>query len=542
MELHGENPFKTKAIGNAAFRIGKSGLDLTGKSKEELEKIDLIGKGLAGRIAEIQESGTMAELENLLQKTPVGVVEMLSVKGLGPKKVKTIWKEMGIETLAELLYACNENRLVLLDGFGLKTQQSLKSAVEFLMANQGKLHFASAELLARDLEKVFAEILKDEVGWRLEQTGQLRRKCEVIDSLEWLVGGINPGFWQGKTETAGWTVEWVNEQDGTVCLRTPHHLPVILFHCPHDSFEEKWFETTAVPDHLKMLGWTAGKGQKTEEEIYGFLNLPFLVPEMREGRNELDLARSGRLNELIQFSDLKGILHNHTSYSDGLNTVAEMAAWCREKGFQYLGLCDHSQTAVYAGGLPPEKVLAQQAEIDALNLRLAPFRIFKGIESDILGNGDLDYEPGILKTFDFVVASVHSNLKMKEEIATQRLIKAIENPFTTILGHPTGRLLLARPGYPIDHKKIIEACSANRVAIELNAHPYRLDIDWRWIYFAMEKGVMIAINPDAHSCEGLGDMKFGFYAALKGGLLKSHCLNAFSMEELDLYFTQKRNA
>ena len=265
------------------------------------------------------------------------------------------------------------------------------------------------------------------------------------------------------------------------------------------------------------------------------MHLQYIVPELREGLQEAELAREGKLPELIQFSDLKGVLHNHTTYSDGVHTLKEMADHCKGLGYEYLGICDHSKTAVYANGLSIDRVLEQQLEIDRLNAGYQGFRIFKGIESDILGDGSLDYPEEILKTFDFVVASVHSNLKMSEEKATERLIKAIENPYTTILGHPTGRLLLARPGYPVDHKKIIDACAANRVSIELNAHPYRLDIDWRWIPYCLEKGVAVSVNPDAHHREGFQDMYYGICAARKGMLTRQTCLNAMGLQEFEAY-------
>jgi DNA polymerase (family X) len=250
----------------------------------------------------------------------------------------------------------------------------------------------------------------------------------------------------------------------------------------------------------------------------------------------VSLAEKHAIPKLIELEDLKGILHNHSTYSDGVHTLKEMADYCKELGYQYFGICDHSKTAVYANGLPIEKIIEQQKEIDTLNSTYTNFKILKGIESDILNDGSLDYPEDILKTFDFIVASVHSNLKMPEEKATERLIKAIENQYTTILGHPTGRLLLARKGYPINHKKVIDACAANKVSIELNAHPYRLDIDWRWIPYCLERGVMISINPDAHHREGFKDMYYGVCVARKGMLDAENCLNALSLDELLIKF------
>ena len=260
---------------------------------------------------------------------------------------------------------------------------------------------------------------------------------------------------------------------------------------------------------------------------------------MREGLTEVELARENKIPKLIDLADLKGILHNHSTYSDGVDTLKDMAVYCKELGYEYLGICDHSQSAFYANGLKPDRVFEQQKEIDELNKSLFPFKIFKGIESDILNDGSLDYTDDILQTFDFIVASVHSNLKMMEDKATARLIKAIENPFTTILGHPTGRLLLSRAGYAINHRKVIDACAANGVVIELNAHPYRLDIDWRWIPYCIEKGVMISVNPDAHHKQGYHDMYYGTCVGRKGMLTKKSCFNAFNKEEIEKYFNAK---
>jgi len=238
---------------------------------------------------------------------------------------------------------------------------------------------------------------------------------------------------------------------------------------------------------------------------------------------------------LIQVGDIRSIIHSHSNWSDGTNTIEEMAAECKKRGLEYLVISDHSQTAYYAKGLKEERILEQHHYIDSLNSKLFPFKIFKSIESDILNDGNLDYPENVLKSFDLVIASVHSNLGMTEEKATARLLKAIENPYTTILGHMTGRLLLSRNGYPLDHKKIIEACAANNVVIELNAHPRRLDIDWRWIEFALENGVLLSINPDAHALSGFEDIKYGVLAAQKGGLTKENNLSSYGLKEFEAY-------
>ena len=277
------------------------------------------------------------------------------------------------------------------------------------------------------------------------------------------------------------------------------------------------------------------KALAEEENVFEKANLPFIAPELREQDWGFELAKNNQLPALIELEDIKGVVHNHSTYSDGINSLQEMAEATRDAGYEYLVMSDHSKAAFYANGLKEDRLYQQWAEIDALNTQMAPFKIFKSIESDILNDGSLDYPEAILKQFDLIIASVHTNLRMDEEKATQRIITAVENPYTTILGHPTGRLLLSRKGYPIDHKKVIDACAANGVSIELNANPYRLDIDWTWIPYAREKGVLISINPDAHNVQGIHDIKYGVFAARKGGLTKEGCLNAKGLAEFSTF-------
>jgi DNA polymerase (family 10) len=279
----------------------------------------------------------------------------------------------------------------------------------------------------------------------------------------------------------------------------------------------------------------------TDEAIYERAGLPFVVPEMREDSFAFGWAARHHADELVTWDDLRGTLHNHSTWSDGKNSLAQMANYTRELGLSYFGIADHSQTATYAQGLKPEQVAEQQLEIDGLNAQYGDgFRILKGIESDILGDGSLDYTPDVLATFDYVVASVHQTLTMSKEKATARLLRAIENPYTTILGHPTGRLLLSREGYPIDHRTIIDACAEHQVVIEINASPYRLDIDWRWIDYAQQQGVMLSINPDAHSTAGLLDMHYGVAVGRKGGLLKSMTFNALTLTEMVAWLKKRK--
>lgn len=512
MELHNENPFKVKSLANAAFKLDKTDIALEGRSIEELAGIDGIGKSIAQKIAELQSTGTLKELEDLVSRTPAGVIGMLRIKGIGPKKVSQLWKELGIESAGELLYACNENRLLELKGFGAKTQEQVKKSIEFSMASSGKFLYGHIE----DFADKVVELVKKQANTELVSlTGAMRRRCEIIEKIEVLAA--IPGE------------EKIDLPEG--------YVPIEITRCKPDEFYLKLFETTGCDDHCASLSSSLrqimDKPVTSEEAIYEALGMQYIVPELREGAGEIEQARERKIPRLVEMSDLKGIIHNHTTYSDGINTLREMAEHCKKLGYEYFAVCDHSQSAFYASGLKADKIIEQQKEIDALNIELAPFRIFKGIESDILNDGSLDYPEEILKTFDLIVASVHSNLKMDREKATGRLIKAIENPYTTILGHMSGRLLLSREGYPVDHKKVIDACAANGVVIELNAHPHRLDIDWRWIPYCMEKGVMISINPDAHEKEAFHDMHYGVLVARKGGLTKEMCFNALSLKELE---------
>lgn len=519
MELHAENPFKVKSLTNAAYRLDKTGIDLNGLTLQQLEAIEGIGKSIAQKIHELQTTGKLSELELLLAKTPAGLIDILQVKGIGPKKVAQLWQELSIESVGELVYACKENRLVELKGFGVKTQEQILKNIEFKISNNGKFHYASIEKFAQQLENELKQKLNTSL---VALTGSVRRKSEIIEHIDLVAASSTP--------------------IDTATLENPFAIPINLYSCTPADFHKKLFETTATSAHLTQLAYNSLTINEpaSEQAIYSALKHQYVEPELREGHTEVALAKENKLPELVKLTDLKGILHNHSTYSDGLHTLKDMALYCKALGYEYLGICDHSQSAFYANGLKPERVLAQHQEIDLLNKELAPFKIFKGIESDILNDGSLDYPKEILQSFDFIVASVHSNLKMSEEKATERLLKAIENPYTTILGHPTGRLLLSREGYPIDHKKIIDACAANKVIIELNAHPYRLDIDWRWIPYCLEKGVKISINPDAHEKEGYHDMYYGLCAARKGMLTASMTFNALNQIEIQNYFKARK--
>lgn len=534
-ELHGGNSFKIKTYSIAAFRIDKLPIILEGKSIEELEKIEGIGKGLASKIHELETKGTMDDLEKLLADTPQGVMDLFKVKGIGPKKIGYIWHELGIESIGELLYACKENRLAQAKGFGLKTQDSIKKNIEFIFANANRFHYSNLERTANQLMDVLRKIPGI---LEVSASGALRRKCEVLDEMELIVSTQDISDTLVKLKALSF-IHDASVNSPLISGKVNGMLPLKIFVSDETEFVYNLFMQTGNPKHLEQIS-VNDKLVNSEQKIYEQIGMQFVEPEMREGLGEIEKARAHQLPKLIEVKDLKGILHNHSTWSDGLNTLEEMAVHCKELGYEYLGMCDHSKSAFYANGLSEERIVQQHIEIDKLNAKLSPFRIFKGIESDILYDGNLDYADDVLKTFDFVVSSVHSILKMPEEKAMSRLLKAIENPYTTILGHPTGRLLLMREGYPVDHAKMIDACAAKGVVIELNANPYRLDLDWRWIDYALNKNVMISINPDAHEKEGYQDMYYGVCVARKGGLMKEMCFNAKGLAEVEKYFLSRK--
>lgn len=541
-ELHDQNSFKIKSINNAAFKIDKLPQTLSSLTVEEIEKVDGIGKGIAAKIVSLLTTGTLPEINELLAITPPGVVEMLSIKGIGPKKIAIIWRELQIETVGELFYACNENRLVEAKGFGLKTQEEIHKSILFKMAASGRFLYARVEPIIHPIFNALLNSLTEiDPNAKLTFSGEFRRACEIIDEVI-LIGASDLPI-PLKDLDFGNEVEVELVDDKSLIIKHQSGLKIRFEIVLQEHFYLKLFKTTGNQEHVnEVLKRVTVRAFTNEEAIYADAGLSYIEPELREGLNEIDLAAGDNLPNLIHLSDLKGTLHNHSTWSDGVHSLSEMAHFCKDVlGLSYLGICDHSKSAFYAKGLNEQRVFAQHQEIDALNLQLAPFKIFKGIESDILNDGSLDYSDDILKTFDFVVASVHTPLRMDEEKATARLIKAIENPFTTILGHPTGRLLLSRAGYPINYEKVIDACAANGVVIEINANPLRLDLDWRWHRYALNKGVLLSINPDAHRNEGFYDMKYGVLVARKGGLTANQNLNSMDLVQISSYFKNRKD-
>ncbi len=540
MDIHGENSFKTKTYSIAAFNIDKMPGQLRETPREKLFSIKGIGDSVGKKVIEMLDTGELKILTEYLQKTPPGVVEMLNIKGIGPKKINTIWKEMEIESIGELLYACNENRLTLFKGFGGKTQVNVQEAIEFYLQNQGSFLYAQIDEVFPQVDGYLRKIFSNET---VRVTGAFRRQELTIDELEFVVMENNQLI-KPKFETAQ-PPELLEETATTLLYKLRNGLKLRLYTgCTNRA--EELFKTTGCKEFVDAFNKAYPKlkynGDETEDDAIVFekAGIQYIPPMLRESAAIIEKARKKALPNLIQPGDVKSIIHSHSNWSDGAPTVEEMAKECIKRGFEYMVISDHSKAAAYANGLSEERIREQHSYIEELNGKLKPFKIFKSIECDILNDGNMDYENKILATFDLVIASIHSNIKMNEEKAMMRLLRAIENPYTTILGHMTGRLLLSRNGYPVDHKKIIDACAANHVVVELNAHPRRLDIDWRWIDYAMQKNVLISIDPDAHYLEGFDDIKYGTLAAQKAGLTREHNLSSFSLKQFEEFLNKRR--
>lgn len=527
MDIHGENSFKTKTYSVAAFTIEKLPMQLSDTPADKIAAIKGIGDSVGKKVQEQLQTGRLAVLDELVAKTPAGILEMMAIKGIGPKKIATIWKELEIETPGELLYACEENRLLLYKGFGEKTQLNIKEGIEFYLNAKGRYLYGSVEEYALKADEAIRKAFTEDT---FLLTGDFRRQLEIIDKLEWVTTAPHSEL-QLFFATNGYTPVQATEHVSS--YRAPENIEFVFYHSntPYKqhfikscspAFLEEWLTAAPLQDSYA-----------TEEEIFEQAGITFIPAYLRENAACIEKAKTNNLPKVIQPEDITAIIHSHSKWSDGYHSIEEMAKAAIEKGLQYLVISDHSKSAFYANGLTDERVAAQHGEVDELNKKLAPFKIFKSIESDILNDGNLDYSNDILSNFDVVIASVHSNLKMKEDKAMMRLITAIENPYTSILGHMTGRLLLSRNGYPVDHKKIIDACAANNVVIELNAHPKRLDIDWRWLDYCLEKNVLISIDPDAHSIEGFKDTRYGVLAAQKAGVTKEQNLSSFSLPQFE---------
>jgi DNA polymerase (family X) len=535
MDIHGENSFKTKSYSSAAFAIEKLPQQIASLPHEKIFQIKGIGESVGKKVIEILETGEMQVLKEYISNTPSGVLEMMNIKGLGPKKINVLWKEMKIDSIKELQLACEENRIADKKGFGGKTQQNILDSIQFQQQGAGKYLYKKVEAFA----EAFTTRLKEKFpSHKIEITGEFRRQLEIIESLEWVTTVSSDNL---KNYLLNDQVQLVADRDGMLILTAEETLFLRFYIVSENEFYSKLFETSSSEEFLNEWS-TIAKPTETssEEKIFSSAQLNYIPPYLRESKNILSKLSENNLRDLVQTSDIKGLIHSHSNWSDGSYTIEEMANELIQLGFEYLVISDHSKSAGYANGLTEQRIREQHRYIDELNKKLSPFKIFKSIECDILGDGALDYENKILSTFDLVITSIHSNLDMDEEKAMKRLIGAITNPYTTILGHMTGRLLLKRKGYPVDHITIIDACADHHVVIEINASPSRLDMDWRWIDYALEKGLMLSINPDAHTTEEFHNVKYGVLVAQKGALPKNKNLSSYSLKEFETFLQQTK--
>lgn len=539
MNLKGENPFKVRAFEKAADTIEALGdkEDWVQRAKAgTLTEIPGIGKGISEVLREFLIEGKSSVRDELQASLPEGLIELTQVPGLGPKKALLLIEELGIKSLGELEYACRENRLLKLKGFGEKVQAKVLEGVQFLAQTKGQLKISDAFPVA---EKVFP-ILKEALNegrhpaggaLKISEAGALRRRLEVVSELEFLVetphGTKAPEEIEKKLRTALTKEAFASAGSGGGLS-----LPVTFHFATPERFGYELAHHTGTPEHWKELGSPKPFDARTEEEFFSHLKIPFIAPEMREGRGEVKIAREGKLGDVLAWDGIQGVFHNHTIASDGSATMEEMVKAAIARGWRYIGISDHSKSAFYAQGLDEKALAAQEKEARTLQEKYPSIRIFWGVESDILADGELDYDEKWLKRFDFVVASIHSRFQMDRDVMTKRIVNALKNPYTKFLGHATGRILLGRKGYDLDMVQVIETAASKKVAIEINAHPSRLDIDWRWGGELRKNGCLVSVNPDAHEISGLDDVKYGVCVARKALLPKGLVVNAGTVAEV----------
>ncbi|SNT21127.1 DNA polymerase (family 10) [Anaerovirgula multivorans] len=549
LEIQGENPFKTRAYFNGARVVEQLEEDIGVLVEEDrLHGIKGIGKALQKKITELVSTGKLHYYDDLRAKTPEGIFEILKIPGLGPKKVKVLYDELDITTVGELEYACLENRLIDLKGFGEKTQNKILEGIDHIKKYRGQ-HLISTGMIFGN--KVIEDLKKHEAMIRISLAGSIRRQKEIIKDIDILgscredkrkeimdfftsLEDVEKVIAKGNTKSSVVLWSGINVD---LRLVDDEEYPFALHH-----FTGSKEHNTAMRHRGKAFGLKINEygifkedkriDVKDEKEFFSVLNLQYIPPELRENHGEIEASEKGMIPNLIEVQDIKGVLHVHSNYSDGVNSIEELVIAAIEKGFQYIGISDHSKSAFYANGLKEKTIKKQHEEIEKLREKYPEIKIFKGIESDILPDGSLDYEDEVLATFDYVIGSVHSHFKMDRDQMTKRLMTAVENKYLTILGHPTGRLLLSRKEYDLNLEEVIESCGKNAVAIEINSNPHRLDLDWRMCKYAKEKGVKLVIEPDAHRISGIDDIFYGIGIGRKGWLEATDVLNTSLVEDI----------
>jgi DNA polymerase (family 10) len=537
MSLKGENVFKIRAFEKAAELLaGRE--DLAERARAgTLTELDGIGKGIAEVLTEFLLTGESKIRLEIEASLPAGLLELTQIPGLGPKKALLLIEELEITSVRELEYACKENRLLKIKGFGPKLQDKILESIRFQQSTAGQARLDQVLAYAEALAGVMAKKLKT----RVELTGAVRRRREVLESIDLLIEAPAAEIAKDHKPSAALLkrasealVHAKNEWTGAA--------PAISVTLDFSSPENWGFEfarTTASTEHWRALGTPDFRAAESEEEFYRSMKVPFIEPVMRETGEEVKLAREGKLATILQPSQVQGVFHLHTTRSDGANTLEEMVLAARAKGYQYLGVSDHSQSAFYAQGLKEDALKEQEKELRKVQEKYPDIRIFWGIESDILADGSLDYPESVLKKFDFVIASIHSRFQMDRDTMTERMIQAIRNPRTRFVGHLTGRLLLGRKGYELDMERVIREAAKYDVAIEINAHPQRLDIDWRYGPQLRDAGTKVSVNPDAHEVAGFDDTIYGAWMAQKALLPGSLVVNSWTTSQVESWLQRK---
>lgn len=534
--LRGGNPYRAKAYTRAAENLMALAEPLEDVVAEDrLKEIPGVGDAIADIITKLHKTGEHPSLEAMRKEIPAGALEMLAIPGFRPDKVLKIYKELGISSLDALEQAAKEDRLKPVKGLGAALQAKILQGIEIRRKGEGQRHLHRAAMLLDTAQQQLRRSKLDIT--QILPAGDLRRGCELVADLAAVV----------ETRTLeGEPRKLASKSELNVWLTDKRRLGATLMWATGSQKHIEQLRELALQKGMTLDERGLHVGRKIiarkEAEIYAALALQFIEPELREGIGEIELAKKNRLPHLVTDADIRGILHAHTNRSDGGDTLNDMAEATRRCGYGYFGVADHSQSAHYAGGLSRDEIVAQHAEIDSLNKRYGgSFRILKGIESDILADGSLDYPDDVLSRFDFIVASVHSRFKLGRKEQTDRIVRAVANPRTTILGHMTGRQLLRRPGYDVDVEKILRACAKHGVAVEINANPWRLDLDWRWHRQALELGCMMSINPDAHSTSEIDLTHWGVEMARKGGVPKDRVLNCLDLPRLLTYLDRKNS-
>jgi DNA polymerase (family X) len=564
----GSNPFEVRAYENAARAVSALDGDIEQLTREgRLKGTPGLGSTIIKRIEDLVVNGNMALLDELIAATPQIKLEMRRIPGVGPKKINAIYSQLGVTSIAELEQACKDDRVAKLPGFGKKTQDNIIQGLALLAQHQGRFLYPVAEDEAERMRQVLAA-LPDIV--RLQVAGSLRRRRETIGDIDMVASvtddageetrrrimevftsqpGVQAITGKGETKSSvvlksgiNMDLRVVNDSQFPYTLHhftgsKEHHIPLRRRALSMGMTINDYGLFRGKEPHLELVPC------KDEADIYAALGMAYIEPELREDTGEIEAAIQGTLPELVQMSDLRGILHVHSTWSDGQNTLREMAEACIARGYHYLGITDHSKVAAYAGGLSEDALRRQGEEVDHLNEEFAGrLRILKGTECDILRDGSLDYADDVLASLDFVVASIHSLFNLSQEEQTHRMLRAIANPYVDIIGHPTGRILLGREGYALDVEAVIDAAAEHGVCIEINAHPSRLDLDWRYLRRARDKGIKIPVDPDAHNVDGLNVMRYGIHIARKGWLRARDVLNTMSTEGIEAYFRARRHA